>query len=66
MDRRLESAGPTSFYPLHRPYLVSSTAQWVANVGLLLVYVAITSGAPAPLPSRDSTCYAPSDQVPPE
>ena len=38
MDRRLETSGLRGFYPLHRAYLLASTAQWAANLGLLLVF----------------------------
>ncbi len=35
MDGRLETGNLRGFYPLHRVYLVASTAQWFANVGLI-------------------------------
>lgn len=35
MDGRLESGGLRDFYPLHRIYLVASTAQWFVNLGLM-------------------------------
>ncbi len=37
MDGRLESGSLRGFYPLHRIYLIASTAQWLANLGLLAV-----------------------------
>jgi hypothetical protein len=37
MDRRLETSGLRGFYRLHRAYLLASTAQWAANLGLLLI-----------------------------
>ncbi len=35
LDRRLDAGHLLGFYPLHRVYLVASTAQWFANLGLL-------------------------------
>lgn len=35
MDRMLDTTGLTSFYPWHRAYLIVSTAQWAANLGLI-------------------------------
>lgn len=40
MDGRLESGGLRGFYPLHRVYLVASTAQWFTNLGLMAVTLA--------------------------
>jgi len=37
MDGRLGSGGLRGSYPLHRAYLVVSTAQWFANLGLMAV-----------------------------
>jgi len=37
MDSRLESGSLRGFYPLHRIYLVGSTVQWFANLGLMAV-----------------------------
>ncbi len=37
MDLRLESGSLRGFYPLHRAYLVASTAQWIVNLGLMAV-----------------------------
>lgn len=38
MDRHLDSAGLAGFYPLHRIYLMASTAHWLINVGLLALF----------------------------
>jgi hypothetical protein len=35
MDRLLDSTGLRNFYPWHRAYLITSTAQWAANLGLI-------------------------------
>lgn len=35
MDGRLDAGALRGFYPLHRAYLIGSTAQWFANLGLL-------------------------------
>jgi hypothetical protein len=35
MDQWLEAGSLRSFYPLHRAYLIASTAQWFANLGLM-------------------------------
>ncbi len=35
MDARLEAGSLRGFYPLHRAYLVASTAHWLMNLGLL-------------------------------
>lgn len=37
MDGRLESGSLRGFYPLHRVYLIVSTAQWFMNLGLMAV-----------------------------
>ena len=37
MDGRLEMGKLRDFYPLHRSYLVASTAQWFANLGLMVL-----------------------------
>jgi hypothetical protein len=37
MDDRLDAGRLQGFYPLHRVYLIASTAQWFLNLGLLLV-----------------------------
>ncbi|MDR3634877.1 MAG: hypothetical protein P4L84_13820 [Isosphaeraceae bacterium] len=37
MDDRLSGAGPRGFYPLHRAYLITSTVQWLVNLGLIWV-----------------------------
>jgi hypothetical protein len=35
LDRRLETAELSGFYPIHRVYVWVSTIQWLANLGLL-------------------------------
>ncbi|MGP0066784.1 MAG: DUF4149 domain-containing protein [Isosphaeraceae bacterium] len=35
MNERLETGSLRGFYPLHRVYLIASTVQWVANLGLM-------------------------------
>ena len=35
MDERLSRVGLRGFYPLHRAYLITSTVQWLVNLGLL-------------------------------
>jgi hypothetical protein len=35
MDHRLDAGLLRGFYPLHRAYLIVSTAQWFVNLGLL-------------------------------
>lgn len=47
MDRHLETRGLSGFYPLHRAYLLISTAQWLAEAGLLWTWTAFWS-RPAP------------------
>ena len=37
MDHRLDTGQWGDFYSLHRAYLIASTAQWLLNLGLLLV-----------------------------
>jgi hypothetical protein len=37
MDERLEAGTLRGFYPLHRVYLIASTAQWFVNLGLMAV-----------------------------
>lgn len=39
MDRRLEGGSLAGFYPLHRVYLIASTAQWAASLALIAVWV---------------------------
>lgn len=39
MDGRLDAGRLNGFYPLHRVYLIASTLQWLANLGLLAVAV---------------------------
>ena len=40
MDEWLATSGLRGFYPLHRAYLMASTAQWFVNLGLLLTVAA--------------------------
>ncbi len=49
MDARLDAGRLRGFYPLHRTYLVASTVQWFANLGLLAV-VAWSSETPRLIP----------------
>jgi hypothetical protein len=35
MDAKLAESGTRGFYPLHRAYLLVSTAQWLVNLGLI-------------------------------
>jgi Domain of unknown function (DUF4149) len=37
MDERLEAGSLRGFYRLHRVYLIASTAQWLANLGLMAI-----------------------------
>jgi hypothetical protein len=37
MDARLDSGSMRNFYPLHKVYLIASTAQWGLNLALLAV-----------------------------
>ena len=46
MEHRLDVGPYLEFYPLHRIYLAVSTAQWLANLGLMVASVALW-GAPA-------------------
>ena len=41
MDRRLDSVGLRGFRPYHRAYLIVSTGQWLANLGLIALTVRI-------------------------
>ena len=41
MDRRLDSTGLRGFKPWHRAYLMVSTGQWLANLGLIGVTIRI-------------------------
>lgn len=52
MDRQIDAGQLARFYPLHRAYLIASTAQWFANVGLLAVSLALWGRGPAPAPAR--------------
>jgi hypothetical protein len=45
MDRRLDAGALRDFYPWHRAYLIVSTAQWAAQVALLLVIHARSASA---------------------
>ncbi len=40
LDRRMEAAELSGFYPLHRIYVWVSTLQWLANLGLLACWAA--------------------------
>lgn len=59
MDRRLDAGagGLRNFYPLHRAYLIVSTAQWLVNLAILATSLVLWEGGganrpdPAPLPS---------------
>jgi hypothetical protein len=39
MDAHLDGRGTRGFRPLHRLYLMISTGQWLANLGLLALTV---------------------------
>lgn len=41
MDARLASGSLQGFYPLHRIYLIASTVQWAANLGLMASVLAL-------------------------
>ncbi len=41
MDHRLDVGPYLEFYPLHRIYLAVSTAQWLANLGLMVATVVL-------------------------
>jgi hypothetical protein len=43
MDGQLDTGSLRGFYPLHRAYLIASTAQWFVNVGLLAVSLLLWS-----------------------
>lgn len=38
MDQHLDTIGLSGFYRLHRVYLIASTMQWLANLGLLALF----------------------------
>lgn len=40
MDARLDAGRLRDFYPWHRAYLIISTVQWVANLGLMAAVLA--------------------------
>ena len=46
MDRRLDSVGLRGFYPLHRAYLLASTAQWLVNLATLGTSLVLWGPAP--------------------
>ena len=46
LGRRLDSGDMTRFYPLHELYLIASTVQWAANLGLVAVSLWIWRAAP--------------------
>jgi hypothetical protein len=48
MDQKLSTGPLAGFYPWHRAYLWTSTAQWIANLALLIV------SAEAITPSQES------------
>ena len=48
MDRRLDSVGLRGFYPLHRAYLLASTAQWLVNLAILAASLALWAAGPGP------------------
>lgn len=41
MARRLDEGQLRGFYPWHRVYLIASTAQWAANVGIMAATVVV-------------------------
>src|SRR5262249_9658396 len=41
MDQQLGSGSLRGFYPLHRTYLIASTVQWFANLGLMLLVLVL-------------------------
>lgn len=43
MDAHLETGSLRGFYPLHRAYLIASTAQWVANLVLMAASIRLGS-----------------------
>ena len=47
MDSRLESGTLRDFYPLHRIYLIASTAQWFVNLGLMAIVLIPWRNSPA-------------------
>ena len=47
LDRRLDAGLMTGFYPLHELYLIASTVQWAANIGLVAVSLWIWRAPPA-------------------
>lgn len=57
MDGRLDSGDLREFYPLHRVYLIASTIQWFANLGLMSTLIAI-----GPDPSQWRASSAPASR----
>lgn len=55
MDGRLESGSLRGFYPLHRVYLLASTAQWFVNLGLIAISLVLWRASPAESESTPST-----------
>ena len=64
MDIRLDAGRLPDFYPLHRMYLATSTAQWLANLGLIVASLLVWEDRRSPtfrfdpvdrhlLPARD-------------
>ena len=47
MDSRLDTGTLRGFYPLHRIYLIASTAQWVVNLGLMAIVLVPWRNGPA-------------------
>jgi hypothetical protein len=52
MDRRLADGSFEHFYPLHRAYLIASTAQWLANLGIVAVTLVLWRDRPVPAVGR--------------
>jgi hypothetical protein len=46
LDDRLARYGLEGFYQRHRVYLIASTIQWVVNLGIVPVTLAIWNGTP--------------------
>ena len=46
MDRRLETGSLRGFYPLHRAYLIVSTAQWFLNLGVVAASLVLWGEGP--------------------
>jgi hypothetical protein len=54
LDDRLEGSRMRGFYELHRLYLIASTVQWVANLGLLGVSLILWRDRPRESAGRDT------------